>query len=117
MESLGGGVDAAGGASVLAVELGVCLEEGSLDVLGVGERLLLLLQPLLFVGLQVELADLVVLESEVILVFLVVFDLLLQLFQPACCGMVFPECLAVGSLLTGVLGDDVDHIELEILFL
>ena len=100
----------------------ICLQgivgsiEGALDVLSMGHRVALLFQFFLFANIETSSLELLILELQEIHVLTVAFYLFLQGLQfvgSLVIGIV--ACLVVCQFL-GVIGNNVEHTHLEVLF-
>ena len=103
--------------AILPRQVVVGLEEGGLDVLGMAHHLIFLFELLLLTLHEVRFVEFLVLEAEEILVLTVSLDFFLQLLQLLVGFLVFLVGGVVHLHLFLVAGDDVHHVELEVLFL
>ena len=103
-------------AACFAVQLVVGFVEGAFYFLRVAQRLAKLLQFFLFVGrLKARFVQFVPLETQEILIAAAFSNVVSQLFQPCHGLLVFAISRLVGISLVAVVGNNVNHVKLEIL--
>ena len=90
--------------------------ERTLDVFGVAHRVALLFEFFLFAFHQMGLCEFAALEPQEVCVLTVALDVFTEFVELLLHQMVFFVSLLILTELCGVVGKDIDHTQLEILF-